>query len=413
MLSNMLRTLGIRVFTALLSLLIIVIGGQMLGAEILGQVSLLIVSVTIINLVGGFAGNGALVFLIPRNEGKALLPVSQMWALGSGILTTAVLFLSNAFPKELVLHVFALGVIGSLNQNFMSVLLAAQRIKAHNFLTLIQSMLMIGVLLIVIFLFNEQSIYSWVTAMYASYLPVLTACLFLLPGNKLNMQGINIQSFRILFGYGSLVQLSSILALLTYRLTYYYTEAWLGLAALGILSVAAQISEAVWILPKSIALVQFSKITNLKKLEDSAQLTYFLGVVTFLFTMAALAILVLLPDSLYLWIFGKDFTHMSPVVRVFAPGIMAISLNIILSHFFSGSGHIIYNLIGSAIGLATVAAAGWMLISGGNLNDAALVSTLGYIANFLFAAIAFLRINRHIKLSFRSGYMIFAGSQKN
>lgn len=407
MLINLLRTLGIRMTTAIISLLIVVVASQMLGVEVLGQISLLIVAVTIINLIGGFAGGGALVYLIPRNKDARLLPVSQFWAVSSALLATAVLFFIGAFPTKLVWHVFILGVVGSLSQNYLSVLLAHQRIKAHNFLSLLQAVLMIASLLVFTFLFDVADISAYVFAMYVSYLPVLIVSFILVRNDKQNGQGSSAEALKILFGYGSMVQLSSILALLTYRLTYYYTEAWLGLAALGILAVAAQISEAVWILPKSIALVQFSKISNLKNDNDSAHLTFFLGTVTTILTFVALGILVVLPDQVYTIVFGSDFKGINAVVQIFAPGIFAMSLNIILSHYFSGTGRIIFNLAGSAIGLVTVALAGWFFIQQGTVRDAAMVSSIGYATNFLFAWLCFFWITRRNRLSLRKGFLVF------
>ncbi|HBG69355.1 MAG: hypothetical protein A2W93_16120 [Bacteroidetes bacterium GWF2_43_63] len=412
MITNMLRTLAVRVLTALISLGIVVVSSQMLGVEVVGEISLVIISITIINLVGGFAGGAALVYLIPRNAGARLLPVSQFWALSSGLFTTAILFFIGAFPAEMVWHVLILGTVGSLIQNYLSVLLANQRIKAHNFLSLIQAVLMIGSLLVFTFLFKVTDISAYVFALYASYLPVLIVSFILVRNEKQIGQGSSKAALKVLFGYGSLVQVSSILALLTYRLTYYYTEAWLGLAALGLLSVAAQISEAVWILPKSIALVQFSKISNLKNDNDSAHLTFFLGTVTSVLTLVALAILVLLPDQVYTLIFGSDFKGINAVVQIFAPGILAMSLNIILSHYFSGTGRIIFNLSGSAIGLVTVALAGWFFIRQGNVSDAAMVSTIGYAANFLFAWLCFFWITRRKELSLRKGFLVFRETPK-
>ena len=403
----MLRTLGVRILTALFSLLVVVLAGRELGAEVLGSISLMIVAITIINLVGGLAGGAALVYLIPRHEGKALIPVSQIWAIVSGLVTAAVLLLIGAFPADLAFHVFVLGIVGSLIQNYMSVILVQQRIKWHNAITLLQSVLMISVLFVLAYLLKIKSIDAYVWAMYAAYLPVLIITALICRNIQPGGQGRPAELFRILFGYGSLVQISSILALLTYRLTYYYTEAWLGLAALGILSVAAQISEAIWIIPKSIALVQFSKISNLKNEDESAHLTLFLGIATMVITIIALAVLVLIPDSVYTWIFGNEFSNLRPIIQLFVPGIFAISLNIILSHFFSGTGKILFNLAGSGLGLIAVAIAGYLMIKNGDITSAALVSSIGYVVNFLFSWVAFLWASRRHVLSVSKGYRVF------
>jgi O-antigen/teichoic acid export membrane protein len=129
--------------------------------------------------------------------------------------------------------------------------------------------------------------------------------------------------------------------------------------------------------------------------------------VTTILTAVGLLVLVFLPDSVYIGIFGSDFVGLSSVIRFIIPGIFSISLNIILSHFFSGTGRILFNLIGSAIGLFVVATAGYILINGGKLADAALVSSIGYFSNFVFAAISFFVINGGIKLSVKKGKAIF------
>jgi O-antigen/teichoic acid export membrane protein len=409
MLNNLLRTFGIRITTAILSLLIVVVCGQMLGAAALGEISLFIVAITIINLVGGFAGGAALVYLIPRNSNAGLLSVSNVWAFLSAFVVAIVLYVFNAFPVYLFWHVLVLGLIGSLNQNLFSVLLANQNIKLHNFLSLLQSVLMILFLLGLTIFAGINSIYAYVFSMYASYIPVFSVLLFVVKNANVNEKQSFINNFKILFAYGSLIQLSSILALLTYRLTYYYTEAWLGFAALGILAVAAQISEAVWILPKSIAMVQFSKISNLKDDSNSAHLTFFLAAVTTVFSLFALTVLFFIPDWVYAFVFGKDFTNVRPIVQIFTPGILAMSVNIILSHYFSGTGRVIFNMIGSAIGLVSVAVSGYIFIRNGNLNNAAMVSSIGYIANFIFALLCFLMITKKEKISFGKGYAIMRG----
>ncbi len=409
MLNNLLRTFGIRITTAILSLLIVVVCGQMLGAAALGEISLFIVAITIINLVGGFAGGAALVYLIPRNSNAGLLSVSNVWAFLSAFVVAIVLYVFNAFPVYLFWHVLVLGLIGSLNQNLFSVLLANQNIKLHNFLSLLQSVLMILFLLGLTIFAGINSIYAYVFSMYASYIPVFSVLLFVVKNANVNEKQSFINNFKILFAYGSLIQLSSILALLTYRLTYYYTEAWLGFAALGILAVAAQISEAVWILPKSIAMVQFSKISNLKDDSNSAHLTFFLAAVTTVFSLFALTVLFFIPDWVYAFVFGKDFTNIRPIVQIFTPGILAMSVNIILSHYFSGTGRVIFNMIGSAIGLVSVAVSGYIFIRNGNLNNAAMVSSIGYIANFIFALLCFLLITKKEKISFGKGYAIMRG----
>lgn len=406
MIINIFRTAGVRVLAALLNLGVIIIAGQQLGAENMGKISLFILSVTLINLVSGFAGGSALVYLIPRNLNKPLIKAANLWALFSSVFSFAILYLLNAFPRDLTWYILIAGIIGSVNQNILNVFLAKENIKMHNLMSLIQAVFIFGGISVFCFLVEIKSIESYLYAVLISYSFVLliSACILLRSKHEKYIEIKTKKSLSILFGYGSLVQLSSVFALLTYRLTYYYTEAFLGLAALGILSVGVQISEAVWLLPKSIATVQYAKIANLKSREDSASLTLFLLVFTLIFTALAVSVLNLLPESVYLMIFGNEFIGVKAVIIALSAGIVLASMNNILSHFFSGTGKIIFNLLSSLSGFACVAVAGYMIIPGNNIEYAAWISTGAYSLSFLISFIVFYVLNKFSHLSLRKGF---------
>lgn len=408
MISNMFRTIFIRVLTAIISLLMIVFGGQFLGAAVLGEVSLILVAIAIINLAGGLAGGGALVYLMPRNPKLPLIMVSQVWALLSGVVTTLILWFLEAFPSGYFLHIALLGTAGSVLQNNLSIFLVHQRIKAHNFVSLLQSVILLSTFIVSITVCNMLNINAYLISLYVSYgIAMVVSLLMNLHSRNMHCTKQCFSVFRLLFGYGSLVQLSSVLALLTYRLTYYYTEAWLGLSALGFLSVAFQISESVWIIPRSIAMVQFSKVANLKNRNDAADLSWFLFAITIALTLCAVLVLYFLPDSLYSWIFGAEFMGIAPIVQAIIPGILAISAHTILSHFFSGTGLIKVNLATSAAGLLTVAVAGWLFIRNGSLLYAAITTSIGYFVIAFLSLLWFFVINRKHALSMRNGFHLF------
>ncbi|PLW95044.1 MAG: hypothetical protein C0592_00870 [Marinilabiliales bacterium] len=410
MIINILRTAGVRILAALLNLGVIVIAGQQLGAENIGKISLFILAVTLTNLVAGFAGGSALVYLIPRNPGKPLLKTANVWALFTSAATVALLFLLDAFPRELVAYVLIAGVIGSLVQNILNVFLARENIKMHNLFSLLQAILLFGGMATTCFLLAMKEIEAYLYAVILAYIIVLVVSWLVLHSTERAHKSAFTQgrSLKTLFSYGVWVQLAAVFALLTYRLTFYYSEAFIGLAALGILSVGVQISEAVWLLPKSIATVQYSKISNLKGREDAASLTAFLVVFILFFTSLAVAILVLLPETVYTFIFGDEFVGVKSVIIALALGIVLASMNNILSHFFSGIGRVIINLWSSLLGFISVAVAGYLLIQGSTIMMAAWVSTFGYSFTFLFSLVAFFVMTKLRELSLQKGLRILA-----
>ena len=82
------------------------------------------------------------------------------------------------------------------------------------------------------------------------------------------------------------------------------------------------------------------------------------------------------------------------------------SVNNILSHFFSGTGKVIINLMSSLSGFLGVVVAGYILIKGADIQMAAWASTLGYSITFLFSAIAFYAMINPKKISLRKGMKI-------
>ncbi|MCB0784673.1 MAG: hypothetical protein KDC02_10735, partial [Flavobacteriales bacterium] len=73
-------TIATRVFVQVMNLLVIVVAGHRLGAVGLGDISLVVLGITIVMLVNNLVGGGALVYLVPRHPLKELLPPAYAWA---------------------------------------------------------------------------------------------------------------------------------------------------------------------------------------------------------------------------------------------------------------------------------------------------------------------------------------------
>lgn len=73
--------------------------------------------------------------------------------------------------------------------------------------------------------------------------------------------------------FGTIIQLSSLLSLLNKRLSFYFIKSFSNISDVGIYNSGTQVSECTKLIGHSIALVQFSKISNLKDEKKAAQLT--------------------------------------------------------------------------------------------------------------------------------------------
>jgi len=203
---------------------------------------------------------------------------------------------------------------------------------------------------------------------------------------------------REMVGLGFWIQLANLAQLLTYRLNYYFIEGFVGRKSLGIYELGTRLSEAVWIFPKSICLVQYARISNCHEEQYTKQLTLGLLKIVFVFSMAAVLVLWALPAEFIAWVFGPEFSESKSVICSLLPGIVSLSCMSVLAHHFAGYGKYWINAVGSVIGLVITAAFGLFLLPGAAesghllvLRTAGWISSGAYTASLLFTLICFIR----------------------
>ena len=98
-------------------------------------------------------------------------------------------------------------------------------------------------------------------------------------------------------------------------------------------------------------MVQYSKVANTKKTEDSILLTIQLFKINTLFLIICTSILVFIPPFIFELLFGKDFTNISISLKYIAIGTVMTGSASILNHYFSGIGKFQYNVYATLLGL--------------------------------------------------------------
>jgi len=193
---------------------------------------------------------------------------------------------------------------------------------------------------------------------------------------------------------GGIGQVANLFQLMNYRAAYYLIEAFRGTAALGVYSVAMQLAEGSWLVPKSIGGVLYSKVSNLEEERRQVQLTVILFKVAVVFGLLCTVVLILLPDAVYSTIFGPEVQGLRPILLLIAPGLVAMSGSQVLSHFLSGTGRIVQNLIGSGLGMVATLILGWALVPVLGVQGAALTASVAYSTSLIYQLIVFLRLTR-------------------
>lgn len=416
MLKKILGTLGARLINALISLSILIIITHYLGPEGVGTLGLLILGITIILLLSNFVGGGALIYLIPRIDLLSLLIPSYLWAGFSAIIGTFILSYFNAFPDKYTYDILFLSLIQSLGSINMSILLGKEEIQRYNIITVIQMITLFISLSYFIFILHKYQVISYVYSLYAAYLITFILSFFSIKSflKFTNFSKIG-QAIKQMFKYGSYVQFASIFQLMNYRLSYYIINAYIGRAALGIYTAGNRLSEGLWLIGKSVSMVQYTRISNSKDEEYSKKLTLNLLKFTFVITFILMIIVLLLPVDVFSFVFGKEFSQIKVVMLSLSVGIIAMSVSMMFSHFFSGTGRHYHNTIGSAIGVVITFILGFTLIPRYGIIGAGITASVSYLSSTIYQLIIFVKITKVKAKDFlikKSDYYLFKREMK-
>jgi O-antigen/teichoic acid export membrane protein len=313
-----------------------------------------------------------------------LLP-AYIWSVSVSGLVTGLLYFLDQVPPEFTGHLFGLSLLLALFTVNTTVLVGKEKVKVFNYLGFLQTLLLISVLAAGFLVFKQQTIAFYFTALYWAY--GLTFALSLLAvlalPDKPDFTGFQ-QNILHLFRFGSTAQLSNIITFLNYRLGYYFLNTLTDSKAVGIFSVGVSLSEAIWMVGRSLALVQYAKLVNTEDPEAAKQLSIKLARLSFLVTAAAVLVLALLPPVVFQLIFGPEFGSVNTVIWSLGLGIIAIGTSTIFSHYFAGRGKYNVNNWASFSGLLLTVPACWLLIPRLGFVGAGLASTFSYLAAFAF-----------------------------
>lgn len=384
-------TILTRIITTVMGLLVSVIAGHRLGAEGLGTIGLIVLAISLVRLGMDLVGSSALVYLVPRVSLGRLLPPCYAWSVVAAVAGWAIIALLHLVPEGYAAHVAILALLQGINAIHLSVLIGQQRIGGNNWITMVQAIALVAVFAL---LAREPGAdaRSFIGAVYASTILALVLSTGAISRRGTVAQHEPVNVLGILFRQGTYIQLANGMQLLNYRLAYWLIEKLRDTAQLGVYTVANQLAEGAWLVPKSLALVLYSKISNLRQMDVQRNLTLSFLKLSLACAAAIVLVLVLLPSSVFQWIFGPEITGITPLIALLIPGILGMAASQAYSHFFSGTARNVHNVIGSGLGLVATVGLGLWLIPAYGLSGAAITATAAYTVNAAYQTVAFMRI---------------------
>lgn len=414
MLKKIFGTFGTRVLNAICNFITLWFGSHYLGAEAWGVGGIVILDVSLLLIGVEFLAGSGLIYFTPRKSYRTLFKISYIWSAlivaFYAIIMYLISFIPDGFghgftkffgegaefiPEGYHGMVLLLVFIYSLHNFNLATMLGKERVGTNNILFIIQFMTQMFSMLFYIFVLDIRDanafVYSFLTGYTVGYLCGLTQ---IWPYLKEKGNDSMRETIREMFKFGTIIQLSTLVSMLNRRLSFLIIKGFWGDAKVGVYNAATQVSEAPKMIGQSIAMVQFSKISNLTDNELAATITVQLLKTATILTAICIFVICIIPTSVYSWLFTNDFAAMRAVMVALAPGVVFMAAHTVFCHYFSGVNMPKYNLYAALVGLAVTIPSLYILIPPFGMVGAGISASLTNLAIIVYQWLIFKKINK-------------------
>jgi O-antigen/teichoic acid export membrane protein len=394
-LNKIVNTFGTRVAIAIINLLIAVMVSQVLGTEGKGVQSLVIVSITYILVFANLMGGGALVYLTPRFHFQTLAVPAYLWATANSLVFYFVIKWFDLVPAPMIVHVVLLAAINGFLTVNASILIGKEKIKQSNYIMLLQVVISALSLVMFFYVAGLATIQSYIITLYIAFGGAFGLSIILLHRHAENLYAASWKAYlaasRQMLHFGLLNQLAHIAQLLSFRMSYYWLNNLYGEAEVGIYSNGTSLVESIWLVSRSISMVQYAHIANSTDKVASQKLTAQLTLAAIAISALLLLVMIVLPSSFFVWLFGPGFGQVGAVILSLAPGVLMFNVALIVGHYFSGTGKYHVNTIASFAGLVVAIALYSLMIPALGITGAGWATSISYSFTSLIVLMFFAR----------------------
>ena len=404
MIKKIFGTFGTRRLNAISGFVTLWFGSHYLGAEAWGVGGIVLIDVSILLIGVEFLAGSGLIYFTPRKSYRTLFKISYIWSVLVVAFYALLIYLYSFIPEKYQVELIPEGYHGmvlllvfiySLHGFNLNTLLGKERVGANNILFIIQFMTQMLSMLVYIFVFGIRDakafVYSLLTGYIVGYLCGLTQI-----WRYLKEKGDDSvrETIKDLFRFGSIIQLSTLVTMLNKRLSFLIIKGFWGDAHVGVFNAASQVAEAPKMIGNSIAMVQFSKLSNLTDNELAAKITVQLLKTAAVLTAFCMVVICVIPTSVYSWLFTSDFAAMRAVMIALAPGVVFMAAHTVFCHYFLGVNLPKHNLYAALVGLSVTVPSLYLLIPPLGMVGAGISASLTNLALIVYQWIIFKRINK-------------------
>jgi len=374
---------------------LVIISSHIWGDEGRGLIALILADISLITILNNISSGSTVSYHTPKTSKNKIFSV----LLPLSFLTTFIGAVIFSFIQgfRYFQFLFLISLLISYTKGISSYWLGRKNIKLFNSFSISPPVSILIIVSAMYFLFNFTDINIYFYSYYIAYGIVAATGFYLLFRKDKFHFDFDKSIVKKMLYYGTKNETSYFIQFLNYRLSYFFISAWIGLDALGVFSVAVAISEAIWIISRSISSIHFSNIINTDNQTLKIKLTEQAAFNSFILSFFAMTVLFFTPDSLFVFVFGDDFAGVKQLIIYLFPGIIAIAVSNIYGHYFSGNGKMNVLITKSALGLITTTILIFTLLKQYKLTGACIILNAAYIISSLYLIIMFYKEKKKIK----------------
>jgi O-antigen/teichoic acid export membrane protein len=372
---------------------------RILGAEGRGENTIFLNSIGFAVLFFGFSINSTIAYFI--NSGKAkseeLLSTIIVLALASTLLVYGTLLLLEylgelhlALPDRVQTEKYKFIFTGIYLSNLLNGIVTAyltsyKKFKVASFYAVGLQILTVVIYLLVyldVIPYNHKKPFETVvtiTALVAfitliSVIFLFIKILYITPSRKF----IPIPLIKQFIFFSSMAYIGNIATFFNYKLDFWVVDEYRGKSALGIYSLAAQLSQLLWILPQAISSVLYSYASSTNH-QNAVRYTIQLKQLSFYGTLIFGVIGLTLSYYFIPILYGQEFEAAYDLMIIFLIGVIPYSIPTVLTSLFASRGNFKISFVISLITFAISVVLYFTLIPRYGLIGGAISSAIAYL----------------------------------
>lgn len=395
--NSALHTFFMQFAKAAIAAFTVILLSRWMGAEGRGELGVLLFYVNLFMVFNEYVGGSSLGNYAAKYSLKRLLPVAWLWALGTFIGGAILLFLWTG-SSEVVFYTLTMAVpLAFLTIQYNIYQGRAQVYLRNKLQLLLESLKLVLVVLLALvaqFSHTQQPVPSLFDTLkllkpqevglsysVATTLVLFIALLFWLPKWLKSTHKFAIEKPpKGLVIHGFWAQNGQLVQFLNYRLSLILLTWLLGTTtAAGVYANALLIADTIWIFGNSYGTIAHMRILQSENPVFRADLTLRYSVIALAGTALAVLCMSLVPNALYVGVFGPEFAELKSTAMWLIPAILALGASTLFSHYLHATNQFKTLLLANVCGLTIQIVLALILIPKMGLKGACIAADAGFV----------------------------------